>query len=113
MHGWIGRNARVEFRSLKVPLVIVFPGIPVAIATETSRATDLAPDFPKQEPQRGTRSTSAPRSGTLSTAIRCALTRSIHVKANTVSARKRATRKATEWPRCLDISVARALDRSK
>ena len=45
--------------------------------------------------------------------IRCALTRSIHVKANTVSARKRATRKAAEWPRCLDISVARGRTRWK
>jgi AcrR family transcriptional regulator len=30
---------------------------------------------------------------------------------STVSARKRATRKAAEWPRCLDISVARGRTR--
>ncbi len=107
MRGWIGRNARAEIRSLKAATTVFFPSIPVAIATENSHAQLIWRRLPETIAPKEEHARPLPRvSGTLKTAIRCALTRSIHVKANTVSARKRATRKAAEWPRCLDLSMA-------
>src|ERR1700733_13693347 len=53
------------------------------------------------------RSTSAPRRGRLKEAIRGAFTRRIHVKANTVSTRKRAAREAAQRIGCLDLPMVR------